>query len=136
LGFQLKSIITDFLDTEYVGHQIGEFEFTAPGDYNDDEREVMSYDENFELQHLTVKKLSADEFVVEVRIDLESEFEFFMDKSEFYSSREHDYNIVEPDWNRHAMLVNGLETISFEVTLIINSKLESQSIEMHKIDTE
>jgi len=136
--FELKSIITDFLDKEYVGHKVGDFELTAPNDYyaDDDDREVTSYYENFELQNLTVKKLSADEFVVEVRIDVESELEFFMDKSEFYSSRDHEYNVIEPDWNRHVMLVNGTETISFDVTVIINSKLECQSIEMNKIETE
>ncbi|MDB5123691.1 MAG: hypothetical protein JWP94_1820 [Mucilaginibacter sp.] len=132
--FELKSIITDFLDKEYVGHKVGDFEFTAPGDYADDEREVMAYDENFELKNLTVKKLSADEFVVELRINVESELELFVDKSEFYSSRDHGYSVIEPDWNRHVMLVGQTDTVSFDVTLIINSKLECQSIEINKID--
>lgn len=132
--FELKSIIEAFLDKEYVGHKVGDFEFTAPGDYIDDEREVTAYDENFELQNLTVKKLSADEFVVAVRIDLETELEIFIDKSDFYNFRDYDYSVIEPDWNRHVMLVGQTDTVPLDVTLIINSKLECQSIEMNKIE--
>lgn len=134
--FELKSIITDYLDKEYVGSNMGSFEFTAPGDYADDEREITGYHEDFTFQNLMVKKLNADEFVVELCVDLETELEFFIDKSEFYSSRDNDYHVIEDDWNRHVMLVGETDTISFNVTLIINSKLECQSIEMNKIDTE
>ena len=72
--------------------------------------------------------------MVEVRIDVETELELFIDKSDFYSSRDHDYSVIEPDWNRHVMLVGQTDTVSFDVTLIINSKLECQSIEMNKIE--
>jgi predicted nucleic acid-binding protein len=133
-NFELKAIITSYLDKEYVDHKVGDFEFIYPGDYMDDEREITAYHDDFTLQDLAVKKLNAEEFVVELRIDVLTELEFFIDKSDYYSSRDNDYHIIEGDWNRHVMLVGGTDTLSFDVTLIINSKLECQSIEMNKID--
>ena len=133
--FELKSIITDHLDSSFVGHNMSDFEFTAPGEYADNDREITGYHEDFTLQNLTVKKLNAEEFVVEMKIDIETELELFIDKSDYYSSRRNDdYHVIEGDWNKHVMLIGTTETISFDVTLIINSKLECQNIELNKID--
>ncbi|EDM38889.1 hypothetical protein PBAL39_22490 [Pedobacter sp. BAL39] len=132
--FELKSIIEEYLDNEYVGRNLSNFEFSAPGDYSDDDREITAYHENFQIRDLTVKKLSADEFVVDARIDIETELEYFVDKSDYYSSRDEEYAVIDSDWNKHVMLVGQTETIPFDVTLIVNSKLECQSIELNKTD--
>ncbi|KAA8485388.1 uncharacterized protein DUF4935 [Arcticibacter tournemirensis] len=132
--FELKSIIEEYLDNEYVGHNLSKFEFSEPGDYPDEDREITAYHENFQIRDLTVKKLSADEFVVDAKIDIETELEFFVDKSDYYSSRDEEYAVIDSDWNKHVMLVGQTETIPFDVTLIVNSKLKCQSIELNKTD--
>lgn len=132
--FQLKEIITEYLYKNYVGKNLEQFEFVSPGDYAEDDREIESFNEDFEITALQVKKLSADEFVVDLKVDLETELEFFLDKGEFYSNDDDSYHVIDYDWNDHVMLVNTTEDIAFGITLIINSQLECLSIEMTKID--
>jgi len=132
--FKLKNIITEYLDENYSGHNLSDFEFVAPGDFAEDEREITGYHEDFDIKNLSVKKLNADEFVVDLNIDIETELEFFVDKSDYYSASEVSYGVIDFDWNDHVMLVSQTEIISFAVTMIINSKLESKSFEMNKID--
>ena len=134
LDFKVKDIIIEYLDDEYVGKELGRFEFTSPGDYIDDEREIISYDEDFKIEDLSVKKLNADEFVIGARINVETELEFFVDKSEYYSSRDEDYWVIDANWNDYVVLVGQMETVTFDVTIIVNNKLESQSIELNKVD--
>lgn len=134
-GSILRTILVEYFYKEYVRHDLSEFEFTAPGDYNDNgEREITAFHEDFKIQDLQVKKLSADEFVVDMRIDLETELEFYVDKSEYYSSADVDYGIIDYDWNDHVMLAGATENIPFALTLIVNSKLESLGIEMNLIE--
>jgi hypothetical protein len=132
--FELKDIITEYLNKEYVRSDLSAFEFHRPGDDIGEEQEVSSFLEDYEIKNLTVKKLNFDEFVVDLRIDLETELEFFVDKSDYYSSRDADYSVIDYDWNDHVMYVSRTDTIPFEVTLIVNSKLECLSIEMNKLD--
>lgn len=131
---KLKAMLTEYLYKEYVGHDLSDFEFIAAGDYADDEREVNDFREDFEIHNLEVKKLNADEFVIDLRIDVETDLEFFIDKSEHCSSDDVYYRVIDYDWNDHVMLVGQTENIPLAVTLIVNSKLECQSIEVNKIE--
>lgn len=131
----LRRSLIKYLYEEYLGQDLGDFEFAAPGDYNENgDREITGFNEDFEVLDLEVKKLSVNEFVVDLRISIETELELFVDKSDHYSSSEGGYSVIDYDWNNHVMLVSESQTVPFAITLIVNSKLECQSIEMNIIE--
>lgn len=131
-GSTLKEILTEYLYNEYIGQDLCSFEFVSPGDYFEEGRTVIEFDDDFEIKDPEVKKLN-DEFVVYFRLTLDTELEFYIDKSEYYS-QDLSYNVIDNDWNDHVMLVSQKEPIEFSVTMIINANMESQSIEMNKVD--
>lgn len=132
--FELKQFLIDFLYKDYVGHSLGDFEFVAPGDFPNDEREVASFNEDFEIQNLTVRKLSADQYVIDLSVDLETELEFYIDKYEYPWGDETSICIIDANWNDYVMLVGKTESLSFTFTIILDSTLDCQSIEMNKVE--
>lgn len=132
--FELKSLIDEFLFKEFVGSELSNYYEYAPG--ANSEPTVSSIDDDYKIDNISVRKLSSDEYIVDVNFDLETELDYFVDKSDYYSSDEVEYSVIDYDWNEYVVHASNSSTISMSVTLIINTNLECQDIQINKIDDE
>lgn len=130
--FKLKLLLDDYLFKHFVGSSISNYYSLAP--YANDNPTVSTISEDFSIDNISVRKLNSKEYIVDVRFKVESEIDYFIDKSDYWSSDELDVSLVDGDWNDHVVLVSRLVDIPIEMSLIINSNLECTSIEINKVD--
>lgn len=130
--FELKSTIDKFLFKEFLGSQLYNYYNHAP--HANDVPTISSINDDYKIEDIQVKKLSAAEYIVDVDINLDIELDYFVDKHDYWSAEEVEYSIQDSDWNDHVMHVTNISTIPISITLIINSKLECKSIQISKID--
>lgn len=95
---------------------------------------VDSIDDSYTIDSISVKKLSADQYLVDVEFDLEMEVDFYVDKSEYYGSETEDYYVVDYDWNDHVIHASQMIEIAMSMSLLINSSLECESIQVNNLD--
>lgn len=131
-GFDLKSIIDTFLFKEFDGSELTNYHDYAP--YANDNPTIDGFNDDYEIKDVMVKKLSSDEYVIDVKFDLESELDYFVDKSDYWSSDDTEFSVIDLDWNDHVVHVSCTAVLPISMTLIIDSKLECQSIQISKID--
>nr|WP_121271687.1 PIN domain-containing protein [Pedobacter schmidteae] len=130
--FQLKSAIDKYLYKELVGEELGNWrEYTPAANARPT---IDNIDDSYTIKNISVKKLSSDEFIVDVEFDLEMEVDFYVDKSDHYSSENEDYYVVDYDWNDHVVHVSQNIEVPMSMSLIINSNLECKSIEINNFD--
>jgi predicted nucleic acid-binding protein len=130
--FNLKLVIDNFLFEEFDGSELTNYQGYAP--YANDNPTVDGFNDDYEIKDVSVRKLSFDEYVVDVEFDLDTELDFFVDKSDYWSSEDTEFNVIDLDWNDHVVHVSNSAILPISMTLIINSKLECLSIEISKID--
>ncbi|WP_430898654.1 MULTISPECIES: PIN domain-containing protein [unclassified Paraflavitalea] len=132
LKFELKSLLDNYLFKYFVGGSLSNYYCLAP--YANDNPTVSNISEDFSIDNTSVKKLNSKEYIVDVQFKVESEIDYFIDKSDYWISDQLDVSLVEGDWNDHVVLVSRLVDIPIEMSLIINSELVCTSIEINKVD--
>jgi len=130
--FKLKSIVDDYLFKHFIGSDISNYHSIAP--YANDKPTVSAISEDFKIDSISVRKLNSKEYIVDVQFKVETEIDYFIDKSDFWSADDIDVSLVDSDWNDHVVMVSRMMDLPVEMTLIINSNLECTSIEISKID--
>lgn len=75
---------------------------------------------------MEVRQISEEEFFVEVKIDVDCEFNFFIFKSDAMCMDEDELPYIwDSDWNKHYMAASKTIPIKLKVTLIVNSSFEA-----------
>ena len=75
---------------------------------------------------MEVRQISEEEFFVEVKIDVDCEFNFFIFKSDAMCMDEDELSYIwDSDWNKHYMAASKTIPIKLKVTLIVNSSFEA-----------
>lgn len=130
--FDIKTPITNFLFDNYIGEEL--YHYHTGDGYEFDSSTVSAInDEDFELEIISVKKLNATEFILEVTTEIDTEIDLFIEKYTNWMDREPKIAIIDPDWNRHVMLASTSLTVPLSITLIIDADLDISSIEIDKI---
>lgn len=132
--FELKANIDAFLFKEFINSNLNNYYEFAP--YANDTPMVVSIDDSYTIENITVKKLNAKEYIVDVQFNLETEIEYYIDKSDLWSNDDIGAHVLDSDWNDWVALVGRTVSLPLFITLIINSNLECTSIEINKIDNE
>lgn len=132
--FELKAIIDEFLFKDFINSNLSNYYEYAP--YANDSPMVVSIDDNYAIDNIAVKKLNAKEYIVDVQFNLETEIEYYIDKSDLWSNDDIMAHVLDSDWNDWVALVGRTVLLPISITLIINSNLECTSIEINKIDNE
>lgn len=120
-----------YLNTE-INNRITEFLLHREFDY-----EESSFRQEFEnpsvvginepsFTVMEVRQISEEEFFVEVKIDVDCEFNFFIFKNDAMCMDEDELPYIwDSDWNKHYMAASKTIPIKLKVTLIVNSSFEA-----------
>jgi predicted nucleic acid-binding protein len=130
--FDLKAIIEEYLLGEFIGSDLHNYREYTP--YANDTPTIYLVNEDFEFQVTSVKQLTANEFLIDVEFELETTVTYFVDKSDYWSSEDDDYSVIDLEWNDHVVFVESDITLPISMSLIITSELECVGIEINKID--
>ena len=75
---------------------------------------------------MEVRQISEEEFLVEVKINVDCEFNFFIFKNDAMCMDEDELPYIwDSDWNKHYMAASKTIPIKLKVTLIVNSSFEA-----------
>lgn len=129
--FELKDAIDKYLFKEFVGQEWSLWEY-SPG--ANSRPTISAIYDDYQIDDISVKKLSSDEYIVDVQFKLNTELDYYVDKHEHYSAEDQEYSVIDYDWNDHVVHVSNTATIPMYVTLIIASDLNIESIEINNID--
>ncbi len=131
--FDLHTEITNYLFDKYVGSEL--FDYDVDFEYDSSEPTVNSIYEDFEEQIISVKKMSATEFLVDVEFEVNTHIDFFIDKSEYWSMDDTKHiSIQDSDWNKWVMLAETELLVPLSMSLIIDNDLNVNSCQINKIN--
>lgn len=132
--FDLKSVVDKFLFKEFIYSDLHNY-YSFAG-YANDSPTVSSFDDDYTFDLISARKLNSREFLVDVKMQLETEIDYFIDRSEYLMNDELKLHVIDASWNDHVVAVSDTVTLELEISLIISSKLECTSIEIAKINGE
>lgn len=132
--FDLKTVIDKFLFKDFLYSSLYNYYLFAG--YANDSPMVSSFDDDYIFDSIVARKLNSREFLVDVKMQLETEIDYFIDKSEYLMNDGLKLHVIDAAWNDHVVAVSDTVTLELEISLIINSKFECTSIEIAKINGE
>ena len=131
--FDLKSEITNYLFENYVGSEL--FQYDVEFNYEHSEPTVRSIYEDFEIEITSVKKLNAIDYLVDVAFEINSEIDFFIEKSDYWSmDDDKSISIEDSDWNKWVMWATTEVLVPLTMSLIIDSDLNVKSCQINTIN--
>lgn len=131
--FDLHSIIIEYLFDKYIGSEL--FDYDEDFEYNSCEPTVNSICEDFEEKIISVKKLNATDFLVDVEFEVNTQIDFFIEKSEYCCmDKTKNISIQDSDWNKWVMLAETEILVSLSMSLIIDNDLKVKSCQINKIN--
>ncbi len=132
--FKLLNVTNEYLQEDFIGSQLSHYE----SDYEDDfsEPTVRGFEDEYNIEITSVKKMTANEYIVDVEFEIDTEIDFFMEKSEYWSLGEDKkgISVEDADWNRHMMWVCSNTDISISMTIILDTNLEVISCQINKVN--
>lgn len=130
--FSLIPKINEFISEKLEDNYIDNYYSFAP--MANDTPTVNYVNDEFEIKELEVKKINSNEYLVDLKIDVDIDIDYYVDKSDYWSSNETTFSVTDLDWNDHVVAVSDLVNISLEISLIISNELEVENIEIIKIN--
>lgn len=136
-SINLNDISSSYLFESFIGSELyySDFELSEIPDESS-EPTVKSIDENYEVKIVSVSKLNANEYIVDIEFEVETEIDFFIDKHDYLGLGEDKkgISINDSDWNRHVMWASSDINIPLSMTIIIDAKMEVISCQINKIN--
>ncbi|MGX9987227.1 PIN domain-containing protein [Soonwooa purpurea] len=130
--FTITPAVFKFLKEKFEGNYIYNYYSFAP--LSNDDPTVSYINEEFELSKLEVKKINSQEYLVDLIMNIDVDIEYYVDKSDYWSTNETTFSIIDLDWNDHVIAVSDTVNIAFEVSLLIDNELNIETIELLKIN--
>jgi predicted nucleic acid-binding protein len=131
--FDLETITSEYLFENFIGAEIEKYHIDIPNCY--DEPCVKSISEDYKIEEISVKKVSASKILIEVTFECEVYLEFFIDKMEYYGMDEADRpSLIESDWNDHVMWAETDKILTISMSIIVNPEMDVLSCEITKIN--
>jgi len=127
---KLKTQLDDLLAEVLIGDQFGNWS----SDYSDvDDGPIIEEISEIEYKYekLLVKELVGTEYVVDVKAHLHLGIEVFIDKHDYYSSRNKDYKLIDSDWNDHVVRAWQNVEVPVVLTIVINGNFECIALEIN-----
>lgn len=132
-NFHLKTVVSEFLNETLVNSELDSYEVGLPQEYEN--LEVRSVSEDFENIEISVKRLTAERFIIDLTLDTEVYFDLFIFKMDYWGLGDEDRpSILENDWNDHYMWGETNCIVSISISIIINSDMEVESRQIEKIN--
>jgi len=131
-AFGFKELIEHHLITHFIGSDLHHYHGLAP--YANGAPTVSGFEEDYKIEHLSVRKLNAREYVVDLTFQLTTELDYYIDKSDYYGAEDLNVFVIDADWNDHVVAVSTSVNIPIQMTLVVNKKLDCTSVEINKIN--
>lgn len=129
----LTQITSEYLFKNFVGSELYMYDVDVPEDYSDPT--VRSISEDYKVEIKSVKKLNNNQFIIDVKFEVETEIDFFVDKHEYYYlNEEHPISIEDSDWNKWVMWATTSINVPLSMTIIINNDLEVINCQIDKVN--
>jgi hypothetical protein len=129
----LNSITSKFLFENFIGTELNNNDIDLPDWY--DEPSVQFINQGYEIEDISVRKLSALKILIDVSFDCDVHVDFYISKMEYYSMDDEDRpSIINSDWNDYVMWAQTIETINISMSILINSEMEVLGCEITKIN--
>lgn len=130
--FDLIPKVNDFITEEFEDSCIDDYYSFAP--MANDSPTVNYVDDKVEIKEIEVKKINSSEYLVDLKVNVDIDIDYYVDKSDYWSSNENSFSVTDLDWNDHVVAVSDLVNISLEISLLINNELKIENIEIIKIN--
>lgn len=133
-NFDLLSITNKYLFDNFVGTEL--YLYESDIDEDSSEPTVSGINENYDIEIIDVKKLNATEYLVDIEFNVESEIDFFIEKSEYWSMADNKrgISIQDPDWNRHVMWASSTELVHLSMSVILDVNMNVVSCQIDKVN--
>lgn len=131
-NFELKQEVFNFLSEELTNSYINNYHSFAP--FANDDPTINYVGDEIEIKNIEVKKINSKQYLVDLVVTIEIEFDFYVDKSDYWSSNETSFSITDLDWNDHVIAASDSAKIQVDLSTIINNNLEIENINIIKIN--
>lgn len=133
-NFDLNSIINEHLYDNFIGSELYRFDVNLEQEYS--EPTVSSIlDEDYTINIVSVKKLNASDYLVDVNFEVEAEIDFFIDRHDYWIlDDDKKISIQDPDWNRHVMLASTEAIVPISMSIILDTDMKVKSCQINKIN--
>lgn len=129
--FDLLDVTNKYLFANFVDSQLYNLDFLD----DSNEPTVRAIYDDYDIEIISVKKLNSTEYIVDLKFEVETEIDFFIDKNEYYHLYEDiDISIEDANWNRYVMWVSTTSIIPLSMTIILNIDLEVISSQINEIN--
>jgi predicted nucleic acid-binding protein len=137
LGEVLHQNILSYLFDNYIGMGLYDFESDEIPEDTGDPTASQILDEDFELNILSVSKINATDYVVEVSFEVETEVDFFLDKHDYWSYDDEDsLSVIDHEWNRHVMLVSKNILVPITMLVVVDTLMNFKSFQFKKVNSQ
>ena len=128
----LQLITCNFLLGNFINHEVNTYEIGLPQDYENPS--INSINEDYEIENISVKKLSDTKVLIDVDFDLEVDIDFFLFKSEYWCMDEKNQpSILDEDWNEQYVWALTTNEINLSMSILINSEMKVLSCQINKV---
>jgi len=131
---KLLTVTNEYLYKNFIGSQLNDYKSYDECDSRDPT--VRDFNDEYDIEIISVKRLTATEYIVDIDFDVETEIDFFMEKSEYYSVSENTprISVEDADWNDHVMWVCSTTNISIYMTIIFDENLNVVSYQINELN--
>lgn len=96
---------------------------------------VRSIDDDYEIKICLVKKISDENYLIDVEFEVETEIEYYIGRYEDGPPiAASSISVYDSDWNRHVMQMGAIMNLTMSMTIVVDSTLSLISCEINKIN--
>lgn len=130
--FELKQEVLDFLSEELTNKYLDNYHSFAP--FANDDPTINYVGDEIEIKNIEVKKINSKQYLIDLTVNVDIEFDFYVDKSDYWSSNDTSFSIIDLNWNDHVIAASDTAKIEIDLSIIINNTLEVENIDIIKIN--
>jgi predicted nucleic acid-binding protein len=126
--FDLENMVLTSLREELNNSDISEIE-SIPHSYQDSTVRFIEKIDNLKIKD--IRKLNSTEYLIDLTCNAEMTIDFYMDKSDYYSSDDITYDVEDLDWNDYVIWASELVNPELLVSLVIDNGYNITSIQIN-----
>lgn len=129
----LHYITTYYLFDNFIGYELDGDDIGLPQEYENPS--IISISEDYEIDKISVKRLTVDKVLIDVSFELEVYIDFYIFKADYWGmEEENEPSIVDSDWNKHYMLGETTTDVQLSMSILVNTQFEVLSCQINKIN--
>lgn len=125
--FDLENMLLTSLRAELDNSDISDIE-SIPHSYQDSTVRFIEKVDNLKIRD--VRKLNSTEYLIDLTCNAEMTIDFYVDKSDYYSSDDATYDVEDLDWNDYVIWASELVNPEVSISLVLDSEYNITSIQI------